>query len=546
MSNEYGATTPFPRLAWECYHATKARKPEALVLWTDGGWNPDLPGDFVNDEAEKNADCPLPVVQHEFRWWSSFPDVRLKSHYSGAVRPYAIELAEQAAARHGLTHLLARFAAASQRLQLAEAKLKMESCRRTHATLAGICHFNAMDASPSPQGVLTEFYTAKQADSACWLQTNGDAVLLAGLEADDRVLSAGQTFRCPLFLSDFAHPPLRGTRVDWRLRDDSGRQLAAGELHFAPAPFRTCPVGEVVAVLPPVTGPLPLTLHARLQEEGAASAAASGRAEAGSARAVSNQWRLWLFPPTALPPGLMRYGQGGSSWLARWEEIPLANAPDPAAALVLTEVLDEPVEACLRAGGRVLLVASEGLVRPHPPNFGYVRYYFTPPANYAPYEDGQNGTLVADHPLLGDFPHEGFADLHWFRMIDPAPPLDLEPLGLTEGEPVVRVIHRYPVCRPLGYLYELAVGRGRLVLCALELDPGWPEARHLLAQLAAGAARPATQAPPPEASATTWARLRAAAAVGQTPMRPLAPAAGSPGQSDDAGAGDGGVRAGSR
>ena len=61
----------------------------------------------------------------------------------------------------------------------------------------------------------------------------------------------------------------------------------------------------------------------------------------------------------------------------------------------------------LHVGGRVVLAAGEGLVRPHPPNFGYIRYFFTPPANYPKYEDGQNGTIVADHPLLGDFPHQG-------------------------------------------------------------------------------------------------------------------------------------------
>jgi len=59
MSNELGAQTYFPRTAWQCYRETKAIKPTALVIWTDGGWNPDLPGDFVNDHAGRDADCPL-------------------------------------------------------------------------------------------------------------------------------------------------------------------------------------------------------------------------------------------------------------------------------------------------------------------------------------------------------------------------------------------------------------------------------------------------------------------------------------------------------
>ena len=498
MSNEYGASTHFPHIAWECYHATKALKPTALVIWTDGGYHPDLPGDFVNDEASKDAECALPVIQHEFRWWSSFPDIRLKDQYCGAVRPYAIEIAEQAAARHGLSHLLSRFAASSQRLQLQEAKLKMESCRRNYPTLAGICHFDAMDANPSPQGIITEFYQRKLAGSASWLQTNGDAVLLAGMEADDRALTAGETFRCPVFVSDFAHPPFQHPRVEWELRGVDGRLFAEGLLSYAHTPFRTCEVGEIVMTLPAVTAPLALLLHARLCE---------------GEREISNEWPLWLFPASSrLPEGVMRYHDAAICWLREWTEIPVTTTADTSMPLLLTEVIDDHIETYLRAGGRVLLAASEGLVRPHPPNFGYVHYYFTPPANYSPYEDGQNGTLVANHPLLGAFPHDGFADLHWFHLIDEAPPIDLEAFGLTDGEPVVRVIHRYPVCRPLGYLHEVAVGRGRLILCALTLSPNRSEARYLLAQLCAYASNP-TPAPAPPATAATLARLKTGTAL---------------------------------
>ncbi len=229
---------------------------------------------------------------------------------------------------------------------------------------------------------------------------------------------------------------------------------------------------------------------------------------------MDNAWPLWLFPAkTALPADVVRYTGTGASWLHEWTEAPVAENP---AGVVLTEVLDDDVIAFLRQGGSVILAATEGLLRPHPPNFGYVNYYFTPPANYSPYEDGQNGTLVADHPLLGDFPHAGFADLHWFRMIDTAPPLDLGPLGLTGSEPVVRVIHRYPVCHPLGYLHEVAVGTGRLILCALQLSPAWPEARYLLAQLCAYASRPTT--PAPAITDAVLARLQAGSALASVPM----------------------------
>jgi len=124
-------------------------------------------------------------------------------------------------------------------------------------------------------------------------------------------------------------------------------------------------------------------------------------------------------------------------------------------------------------------------VWPFRPKFGFRlgHYFFTPPANYPPYEDGHDGTIIAEHPMLGGLPHEGFADLQFFRMMANAAPLDLEPLGLSRGDPVIRVMHSYPVCRPLAYLTECAVGEGGLILCALNLDQSLPEARYLLAQI---------------------------------------------------------------
>jgi hypothetical protein len=111
------------------------------------------------------------------------------------------------------------------------------------------------------------------------------------------------------------------------------------------------------------------------------------------------------------------------------------------------------------------------------------QYFFTPPANYPSYEDGQNGTIIAPHPMLGDFPHEGFADLQFFRLIDGCPPLDLKPLGLTGGDPVIRVLHSYPLARPLGYLVEGRWGQGAIILSALGLEQSRAEARWLLARI---------------------------------------------------------------
>lgn len=470
MSNELGGGTLYPRAAWQCYHETKAIKPTALVIYTDGGYSPDLPCDFANAEAsDVEATCDKPLIQHEFRWWSSFPDVGLMDKYSGAVRPYAAEIARQCAEEHGIAHVLAQGAEMSKRLQFLEAKGKMEMCRRDNPRMAGICHFDAMDANPSPQGIITEFYERKYADAPTWRQTNGDTIVMSSLQFDDRCLTAGETLKCAFTVSDFAHPPFAAPVIRWQLVADNA-VLASGETPYQHQPFVTCPAGEIAVTIPAVEHPQPAVLQAELRE---------------GDRVVTNQWSLWLLPGETVA-GAAIYGTPEYTW-AKTLNLRTAATPE---GVVISEVLDETLAGFIREGGRVILAAGEGLVKPYNPKFGFTlgQYYFTPPANYPPYEDGHDGTIIQDHPLFGNFPHEGFADLQFFRLMDKAPSMPLEPLGLNAADPVIRVMHSYPVGRSLGYLVDAAYGQGRLIICALDLNQEWPEARALLNRVIAYAA----------------------------------------------------------
>lgn len=500
MSNELGSKTFYPRTAWQCYRETKEIKPTAFVIWTDGGHNDDLPEDFVNADAIVSEKCSKPVIQHEFRWWSSFPDVRIMHKYSGAIRPYATEIALKAATRQGLAHLLPQFAEQSQHLQLLEAKAKMEICRRDNPHLAGISHFNAMDANPSPQGIIDEFYERKLADASTWIKTNGDTVILSSVGFDERVLCVGNEFKCKFFVSDFSHPPMTNPVLEWQLV--TGDEIVSGgKVGYSHKPYCTHPVGEISLQIPSVSHPKAAHLEAFLHEGN---------------RVVTNSWNVWIFPRASLSKNVVRYGKPEQSWISAWNDIPVITDEEisrDTTRVVLTERLDASLAAFMRSGGRVILAAGEGLVRPHGGNgCGSIGYFFTPGANYGPYEDGQNGTIIRHHPMLGDFPHEGFADFQFFRLMEEAPPIELKPLDLADGEPVIRVIHRYQVCHSLAYLVERFLGKGGLIVCALNLDPALVESRYLLAQIGAYAASKRFQ-PTIELSDSAISRLQDATAL---------------------------------
>lgn len=483
MSNELTSGTFFPRIAWRCYRDTKVIKPTAFVIWTDGGYHEEMPGDFVNVFSTQ-IDCDLkgrkkrencsdkPVIEHEFRWWSSFPDVGLMDKYSGAIRPYAAEMAREVAAKHDLIRILPEAAKNSQRLQFLEAKGKMEMCRRDYPFLSGLCHFNAMDANPSPQGIINEFYERKYADAGRWQQTNGDTVILSSLTFDDRVKVGGNKFTCGFTVSDFSHPPIVNPLIKWRLLIGD-ETVESGELTYEHQPFTACQAGEISIRLPKVTKPENMTFEATL---------------VGENHTVKNQWMLWILPQKIkLSEKVIIYGQPKYSWLKDAKKIPITSAEtldsNGSDSVILTEILNEHLVRIMADGGKVVLAATEGLVRPHHKLFGCINYFFTPPANYAPYEDGQNGTIIQNHPMLGDLPHEGFADLQFFRLMEYSPPVDLVGLGLHSGDPVIRVIHRYPVFHPLGYLMERRYGKGGLIISGLDLNQKYPEAKYLLQQM---------------------------------------------------------------
>ncbi len=459
MSNEL-KTTYFPQTAWRCYNETKAIKPTSFVLWTDGGhrdrFPEDLPSDFVNEQAIVDDICDKPVVQHEFMWWSSYPDVTIGYKYqNAAMRHFSADLAIKAACDHGIAHVLPQAAKNSQVLQYIEAKGKMEQLRRDNPRLAGVCHFNAMDTGMSSQGLLDIFYEQKYVNNEQWQMTNGDTVVLSSLNFDDRILTSGTTFKCSFFVSDFSHPSFKSPKIYWSVESEN-EIFASGEHDYAHTAYITVPAGEISFVVPKVTSPIKVTLKASVCD---------------NMRTANNQWDLWIYPSNAEYKDSVCFSADG-------------KVKENATVLV-TNRLTEDALRFVHSGGAVILNGGEGLVRP----FNVVlhlekgRYFFTKPASFPPYEEQQSGTIIKEHRMFGDIPHESYADLMFYNMIAESPALDLEPLGLNDADPIIRMLHAYQVCRSLGYLVERRFGKGLVIVSSLCFDDKYPESRYLLSRI---------------------------------------------------------------
>ena len=473
MSNEHYQPPLYPETAWRCYNETKTIKPSCFVIWTDGGVEKikGTPLDFYCAEAPVDKKVSMPVIQHEFRWWTSFPDTGKMDRFNGAVRPYALEIAEENAKKAKLANFLPELIVNSQKLQFIEAKSKMEQVRRDNPTLAGICHFTAMDIGFSPQGIIDEFYEKKLVPAEQWKQTIGETVVMIDTRFDDRIHTAGSRFEKNIFVSDFSHPPFNKPVIKWSV--SIGSTTKEGRSSYKHIPFCTVKAGKISLTLPCISKPEKMNVKITLEEGN---------------RYVENNWNYWLFPEISeIREPLVIYSKPKRTWLKTLSQqiIKPHLLEKISPQIIVSEILDRRLAGYIGEGRKLLLVVPEGFTRPFFSKLGLTeaRYFFTCPANYPTYEDGNTGTIVISHPMLGDFPHDNFCDLQFYRMIAEYPPIDLYPFGTLKQEPVIRSFSTCFKMYSLGYLAEFSYKKGHIIITSMNLTQNLPEAGYLLSQI---------------------------------------------------------------
>ncbi|MBN1900312.1 hypothetical protein JW926_03185, partial [Candidatus Sumerlaeota bacterium] len=125
-------------------------------------------------------------------------------------------------------------------------------------------------------------------------------------------------------------------------------------------------------------------------------------------------------------------------------------------AILLTDHLDEPVKTALRKGAKVLYIPCEESGKDIP------RY------DYEIFWRESVIWLPPEHPLWGDFPHQGFVDLQFLDMTCKSP---FNAEGFRDGiRPLIWGFNpRIPGYRIRDYVFESAVGEGKILACALNL-----------------------------------------------------------------------------
>lgn len=122
---------------------------------------------------------------------------------------------------------------------------------------------------------------------------------------------------------------------------------------------------------------------------------------------------------------------------------------------------------------------------------------------------GTMGLLIQDkHPALAGFPTRSYSEWQWQELVHHSRAVILD--SLSGETPIVQPIDNFDRNHRLGTIFELKVGKGKLLVCAIDLlDPALQsasEAAQLLFSLTRYAASPQFE-PPVTVSAETLKTL---------------------------------------
>jgi len=420
---------------------------QGIVQTGDGSTRDDFRAGLVG--------ATMPLVAHETGQFSVFPDLREIPRYTGVVQARNFEQYRETLIRRGMLDQAPDFLRASGSLAADLYKEDQERYLRT----PGFGGFQVLDLQDFPGqgtalvGLLNAFMEDKGVTTpAAWRRSCAPVTVLARF--DRCIWTTAQTYVADLELAHYGVADWNNVVTTWQLVDDTGKVLASSTLtavHLAQGKLHS--LGKVEVPLAGIAVPTRLELRVETR------CGAGGRADQPGLDRAENRWAVWVYPAVIVQP----------------------KAPE----VLVAKAWDLAVEQRLAAGGKVLFMPS-GSNWGDPLSGGYATDYWS--WNFFHNQPGTFGLLVNEHhPALSRFPSRSYTERQWTSIVHASRPVILS--ELPEGtRPIVQVIDNPVRCERLGLVFEFAVGRGRLLVCAADLDllaETHPEAAQLRASLLA-------------------------------------------------------------
>ena len=446
----------------EIYALAKQLDPTRLFLHQDGGQSTPDNSDFrtgpVSIWAPGTMDDSMPFFAHEYMNLAIDRDPRTAWKYFGAQMPplpaqrFLKELQESCLSVKWGEDILD----SGRYLQRLWQKEGLESAR-LDPVCDGYIYWTMMDVDFfSDQGLLDQFWHVKKTTPLYFREFNRPTALLAAHEnrpigAEQRILAEGDELKVDWWISHFNETPLSNADFTWILQS-SNDILGSGSIKNIKANVGDVKyIGSTSYKIPNIKKPVNAKLTATLEGTD-----------------ILNSWEIWMFPRIQIDRDFVKgLASTENVYKALIDQYPgltkldksITNAPD----IILTDRLDGSTLEALEKGKAVILLRLFG------PTPGFKLGWWG--------INAQTGTAIADHLAFGDFPHDGYLNHLFFRLINSSIKCSDD-----EFKEVEKIMVGHGNQGYLAHVFQAKAGNGRLLASGLNLLTDNPESIYLLHQ----------------------------------------------------------------
>jgi hypothetical protein len=389
-------------------------------------WNTAAPNtiDDYNSTIEK---YPVPFVQHEQGQWCVFPDFSEIAKYTGAYKARNLELFKEDLAQQGMLPQAHNFLMASGKLQALCYKMEIERSLRTK-DIAGFQLLGLQDfpgQGTALVGVLNAFYQEKGYISSNEFNKFCNTTVPL-LKAGKFTWLNNETLEAEALLFHFGEKDLQHAALEWTLRNEQGGIIEKGVSEANK--FKTGTVttaGFINIALNKFTKAQQLTLQLKVK-----------------GTTYTNQWNFWVYPAG----------------------LPVIENDEP----YYTDTLDARAEEILSNGGKVFLQLygkikkGKEVVQSFTPVFWNTSWFkMRPPHTLGLWIDTTN-------TVFKNFPGSYHSDLQWWEIVTKAQVMHLEDFP-KDFMPLISNIDTWFMNRKLAMLFEVKVGKGKLMVCSADV-----------------------------------------------------------------------------
>lgn len=378
----------------------------------------------------------MPVIGHELGQYETSPNFDDLKGFPEDAQPRNLLLFRQTMEEKGLSSMEKEFFKASGKLSALCYREDIEMYYRTPG-MGGfqlLALRDCLGQGSSLVGILNHHGDPKGNISIEeWRMFCSDRVML--LRMPGYIYRSGEQFRARVDVANFGDGDMPESRAYvriWKENGCCGKELLS-EQYLPESDIKQgdrAPLGWIDFTLPGLDQAVQLTVEIGIENYG-----------------LKNRYPVWVYPETEKVEG----------------------------NFIVTSVMDDSILESLQAGEKVLYVpanlpakyAVEGFFAS---NFwSYDMFANMSLERGVPVMPGTLGVCVdVNHPALCSFPTESGSDWQWWRLNMESSPVILDGLP-TELHPIVSVIDNPMRCCRLGLIFEAKVGKGKILVAAIDL-----------------------------------------------------------------------------